>query len=40
MQFIPIVEHVQGQARQRALRHAARQYGRFLIDVFEEWVPA
>ncbi len=36
LQFIPIVEHVEGQAvSPRSVTGA--QYGRFLIDVFEEW---
>ncbi len=36
MQFIPIVEHDAGVVSRRSV--TGRQYGQFLIDVFEEWV--
>jgi uncharacterized protein len=37
IQFIPIVEHEEGE-RASARSVTGDQYGRFLIDVFEEWV--
>jgi uncharacterized protein len=36
MQLIPIVEHEEGESAS-ARSVSGRQYGRFLIDVFEEW---
>jgi uncharacterized protein len=36
MQFIPAVEHLGGKVTDRTVR--ARQYGKFLCTIFDEWV--